>query len=127
MKISIDDIQVATENENDLRTLVHSIAHALQYRAQYKDNDSLRERGASLAREMNAGVLHIAIDGFTSIEEAMKLIQDEDAAKQAQAELQAATETQTAETDVQDTPPVNPETLVSSEIEINLTAENPVR
>lgn len=82
MKIAIDDIQVAVENELDLAVLVHSIITALETRSKIRDNDLLEERGAQLAREMNAGVLHIAYDALTSTQEAMELIKNQEALQQ---------------------------------------------
>jgi hypothetical protein len=95
--LTFDDIVVKVETESGLRELVHAIVSALQLRAGKPDSDSLFDRAAALARTMNAGVLHIAFEGFTTIEEAQQLIlQEADTYANPDAEPQ---ETQAAETD----------------------------
>lgn len=85
--ITIDDVMVKVETESGLRELVHAIISALNIRAGKRDSDSLFDRGAALAREMNAGVLHIAFEGFTTIEEAMHLIQEKEAVEAGEREV----------------------------------------
>jgi beta-phosphoglucomutase-like phosphatase (HAD superfamily) len=95
--LTFDDIVVKVETESGLRELVHAIVSALQLRAGKPDSDSLFDRAAALSRTMNAGVLHIAFEGFTTIEEAQQLIlQEADTYANPDAEPQ---ETQAAETD----------------------------